>query len=127
MSWPRAVGSCMMLVGLAGCAAGRQDVVLLNPGTHYPANRADAPVILTVGALEEPYQELGVIHVSGLSRQGYAGLNDKLRAEARLIGADAVIDVHYGTENAFSVIPVFLAIPYDVLTAEGLAVRSKRH
>jgi len=37
-----------------------------------------------------------------------------------------VIYVHYGTENLFSVIPIFVSIPYDVLTAEGLAVKGKR-
>lgn len=60
----------------------------------------------------------------GVSRQGYEGLNAKLRAKAREAGADAVIFLSYGTENVVSLIPFFVAIPYDVLTAQGLAVRS---
>lgn len=114
----------MLLMGLVGCAAGRSDFIVLNPETHYPARDEDAIVLLTVGNLDRPYQELGVIHVSGLTREGYEGLNETLRAKAREVGADAVIWVRYGTENAFSFIPFFIAIPYDVLTAEGLAVRS---
>jgi len=66
-----------------------------------------------------------VIHVSGISRLGYDDLNGKMRAKARQVGADAVIYVRYGTENVMSIIPFFVAFPYDVLTAEGLAVRSK--
>jgi hypothetical protein len=114
------------LIALAGCAAGRSDFILLNPGTQFPSQRENAPVILTVGDLPEPYQEIGVIHVSGVTRDGYDRLSEKLREEARRVGADAVIFVRYGVENAFSIIPFFVAIPYDVLTAEGLAVRSKK-
>ena len=121
----RGIWGILLSMVLSGCAVGRTDVVLLNPEPHYRAFASDAPVILTTTDLENPYRELGVIHVSGVSREGYQGLNEKLRTEARRIGADAVIFVHYGTENAFSIIPLFVAIPYDVLTAEGVAVRSK--
>ncbi|MBI4004074.1 MAG: hypothetical protein HY353_03550 [Candidatus Omnitrophica bacterium] len=109
-----------------GCAAGRSDFILLNPGTHPEPLAESAPVLLTVGDLNGPYQEVGVIHVSGVSREGYEGLSEKMREEARRMGADAIIYVRYGTVNAFSIIPFFVAFPYDVLTAEGLAVRSKR-
>lgn len=114
-----------VVAGVCGCAAGRNDFVLLNPGTHFDARPAQASVVLTVGDFSKPYQEIGVIHVSGVSRQGYEELNEQLREEARRVGADAVVFVRYGTENAFSFIPFFIAIPYDVLVAEGLAVRSK--
>jgi len=103
-------------------------VVLLNPDVvHYPPLETKDPVVLTTTDLDGPYVELGVIHVSGISREGYQALNEKVRTEARRLGADAVIFVRYGTENVLSIVPVFVAIPYDVLTAEGLAVRSKRH
>lgn len=125
MEWLRRAVAGSLLLALAGCAVGRTDVVLLNPGTRYPSRSEEAPVLLTVGDLDRPYQEIGVIHVSGISREGYGRLNEKLRAEAQRVGADAVIYVHYGTENAFSVIPFFVAIPYDVLTAQGLAVKSR--
>ena len=115
----------LLAVGASGCAAGRNDFVLLNPGTRFDARPANAAVTLTVGDSDRSYQEIGVIHVSGVSREGYDRLNEKLREEARRVGADAVIFVRYGTENAFSIIPFFIAIPYDVLVAEGLAVRSK--
>jgi len=120
------IGGAAAVLLLSGCAAGRTDVVFLNSEPHYVPLAANEPVVLTTTDLDRPYTELGMIHVSGVSREGYQSLNEKLRSEARRIGADAVIFVHYGTENLFSIIPVFLAIPYDVLTAEGLAVRSKQ-
>src|SRR3989338_4435678 len=127
MRWWLRRGCVLLLVGLCGCAAGRSDVILLNAGTRVDARPENAAVVLTVGDLNQPYQELAVLHVSGVSREGYERLNEKLREEARRIGADAVIYVRYGTENVLSIIPFFVAFPYDVLTAEGLAVRSGRH
>lgn len=119
------LAACCLLITASGCAAGRNDFIYLNAGTHFPSHEADAPVVFTVGDLGRPYQEIGVIHVSGLSRFGYDSLNDAMRRKARSAGADAVIFVRYGTENVLSIIPFFVAFPYDVLTAEGLAVRFK--
>lgn len=113
----------LVSLGVAGCAAGRMDFARLNPGPSYPPKAAGAPILLAVGSLERPYEEVGMIHVSGVARDGYARLNEKLRTQARREGADAVIYVSYGTENLFSVVPFFVVIPYDVLTAQGLAVR----
>ena len=110
---------------ISGCAAGRTDAILFNPSVHYAPLPPNEDVVFTTTDFNGPYVELGMIHVSGVSREGYESLNGKLRAEARRLGADAVIFVHYGTENLFSIIPFFVSIPYDVLTAEGVAVRSK--
>jgi hypothetical protein len=125
MNRMRTAGAGAVCLVLAGCAAGRNDFVRLNPATAFKPLPEDAAVLLTVGDLDRPYQEVGIIHVSGISRDGYDKLSEKLRSEARRVGADAVIFVRYGTENAFSIIPFFVAIPYDVLAAEGLAVKSK--
>ncbi len=114
----------LLTVGISGCAAGRNDFILLNPKTHFSSRPVNTPVLLTVGELPSAYQEIGVIHVSGIGREGYDKLNERLREKAREVGADAVIHVYYGTENAFSIIPFFIAFPYDVLVARGLAVRS---
>jgi hypothetical protein len=121
----RALGAAAVAL-LAGCALGRSDFVQLNPGTSYPPRPQGAPVVLSVGDWDSPYEELGVVHVSGFVRTGHAALNDKLRAQARQAGADAVIYVRYGTENVMSILAIVVAIPWDVVTAEGLAVRSKR-
>ena len=110
---------------ISGCAAGRTDAILLNSSVHYTPLPSNEGVVLTTTDFNGPYVELGMIHVSGVSREGYESLNGKLRAQARQMGADAVIFVHYSTENLFSIIPFFVSIPYDVLTAEGVAVRSK--
>jgi hypothetical protein len=122
---PRSAGALAALLCAAGCAMGRNDFVRLNPGTSFPSRPVEAPVVLTVSGLDKPYQEIGVIHVSGLSRDGYEKLNEQLRAKAREVGADAVIYVHYGLENVLSIIPFFVALPYNVLTAEGVAVRTR--
>ena len=116
---------CIAALVATGCAAGRNDFIRLNAGTQFPARTAEASIVLTVSGLSEPYQEIGVIHVSGISREGYDALNEKLRMKARQVGADAVIYVHYDLENVGSVIPFFVAIPYNVLTAEGVAVRTR--
>lgn len=120
----RRIATLLLGLSLTGCAAARNDFIRLNPGTQYPSRPADAAVLLTVGELDRPYQELGMIHVSGITREGYTQLNEKLRAKAREVGADAVIFVHYSTDHVLSIIPFFVAIPYDVLTVRGLAVRS---
>jgi hypothetical protein len=122
---PRALGA-IALVALAGCAFGRADFVQLNPGSSYPPRPKGAPVVLTVGDWDRPYVELGMVHVSGFVRTGHQDLNEKLRAKAREAGADGVIYVRYGTENVLSILAIVVAIPWDVVTAEGLAVRSKR-
>jgi len=127
MKLPQWTYLAMALFLLGGCAVGRSDFSLLNPSAHYDAKSADAPVFLTTRDLEDPYEEIGLIHVSGTTREGYEVLNAKLRAQARIVGADAVIHIGYGLENAFSIVPIFISIPYDVITAEGLAVRTKNN
>lgn len=122
----RALAAGALAALACACAFGRSDFVQLNSGTSYKPRPENAPVVLSVGEWEGPYEELGVVRVSGLVRAGYADLNDRLRDQARNHGADAVIFVHYGTENVLSIIPIFVSIPWDVLTAEGLAIKAKR-
>jgi hypothetical protein len=121
----RTLAAGVLLTTASACAFGRADFVLLNPGTSYPPSSSTAPVVLTVGDWEGPYEELGVIQVSGWVRAGYGDLNAKLRTRAREAGADGVIFVRYGTANVLSFFAIFVSIPWDVLTAEGVAVRSK--
>ena len=44
----RALGASVWLTSALGCAFGRGDFVLLNPGTSYPPRSSTAPVVLTV-------------------------------------------------------------------------------
>lgn len=110
----------------SGCAVGRTDFVKLNAETSYAAIPSDHDVYITTMGIDGAFDEIGFIHVSGTSREGYEKLNGKIRAMARNAGADTVIYVTYGTENAGSIIPFFFSFPYDVLTAEGLAVHRKK-
>lgn len=105
----------IIVIFSGSCAIYRNDVVVFNPSSH--------PVYLTAtGYDDKDYGEIGFIHVSAPARMGYDELNERLRQKAQSIGADAVIHVMYSIENAFSVSLIFISIPYDVLTAEGLAV-----
>jgi len=113
------------LVALCGCSVARTHYIQLNPGTSYRPRAENSPVVLTVGDLDEPYEELGMIYVSGLARAGYADLNERIRMKAREQGADGVIFMRYGAEHALSFFVIVVSIPWDVVTAEGLAVRSK--
>ncbi len=122
----RALGAGVLLTAASACTFGRSDFVLLNPGTSYPPRSSTTPIVLTVGDWDKPYEELGVIQVSGWMRAGYDDLNAKLRIRAQEAGADGVIYVRYGTANVMSFIAIFVSIPWDVLTAEGVAVRTKK-
>ena len=121
----RALSAGVLLTTASACAFGRSDFVLLNPGTSYAPRSGSAPIVLSVGDWDKPYEELGVIQVSGWLRTGHDDLNAKLRTRAREAGADGVIFVRYGTANVMSFFAIFVSIPWDVLTAEGVAVRSK--
>lgn len=119
-------GFVFFILALSGCAVSRSDFSALNPGVNYPPAESNAPVYLTTMGVDGQFEEIGYIYVSASNRNGsYYELNEKLRSVARRAGADAVIYVTYGTENAFSIIPFFISIPYDVNTAQGLAVKRK--
>ncbi|MBI3317093.1 MAG: hypothetical protein HYZ85_03710 [Candidatus Omnitrophica bacterium] len=115
------------LILFAGCAISRSDFAYLNPGERYPEKTSHQPIYLsTLGLDDQRFEEIGYIHVSTKSRSGaYEELNHKLRDRARNVGADAVIHVTYGTENAFSISPFIVSFPYNVTTAQGLAVKRK--
>lgn len=119
----RLTAAAALIFLLPGCAVGRTDFSRLNPGEPYEPLPFDAPIYLTTMGTDQPFEEIGFIHVSDATRIGYEKLNEKLRLVAREKGADAVLYVSYGLENAGSIIPFFVAIPYDVLTVQGLAVK----
>lgn len=96
----RALPFGLALLLLGGCGASG-NVVRLSEAT-YPALAEDAPVEVTTGALAAPYEELAVVVVgpgpSWLGRSDadeVAEMNEQLRAEARRIGAEAVVRVSY--------------------------------
>ena len=127
--WGRSLGLLALCglgaIGVAGCAAGRNDFARLNPGVQFPPLEINESVYLTTEGLDRPYEEIGVLHVTAIAREGWQLLTEKLRNQARQVGADVVLYVRYGTENAFSLSPFVMSIPYDVLSAEGVAVRTK--
>ena len=116
----------ILVFGMSGCAISRTDFARLNPNVFPPIPEGQYIPLTTMGLDNIEYEEIGFLHVSGKTREEYCVLNTKLRAEARRVGADAVIYVTYGVENAFTIVPIFVAISYDVLTAEGLAVKMKK-
>lgn len=92
------------LVLLAGCKtpeAARAVVGNAAPLTEavYPAHAPDAPVTVTTGDLDGPYDELAVVVVrSGpdlSDAEEIAVIHERLRDEARRLGAHAVVRVTY--------------------------------
>lgn len=123
-------GSLPMLIGalsvlMAGCAAGRSEHAVRSLPVRPASGDTTNTVVLTTAGFEGSHTTLKMLHVSGSSREGYQRLNEKLREEARQVSADAVIFVRYGVENLASVTPLSPAVPHEVLTARGIAVRAK--
>ena len=90
---------------LAGCAtpeAARTVVGHAAPlsTAAYPALAADAAVTVTTGEVTAPYREVAVVVVEGSKRrlsgaEEVAVLHERLREEARRLGAHAVVRVAY--------------------------------
>lgn len=96
-SWLFVAALALLLIG--GCASSG-DVARLSESA-YPALPDDAPVEVTTGDLDGPYEELDVVVVrpTPWKIQTEAGTiadtNERLRSEARRLGAQAVVRVNY--------------------------------
>ena len=82
-------------------------------------------ILLTTDEIKQPYEELSFIQVSAPAQGGHDELNEKLKKQAAVMGADAVIKIKYQMETASSIHPLFIAVAYNAIAAEGLAVRYK--
>ena len=83
----------IILCGIAilfGCARARTDFAPFTTVT----SQAEEEILLTSGDVDRPYKELGVIVVKGKRTNGEK-IMELLRAEAKEIGADAVIKIDY--------------------------------
>ena len=76
---------------LFGCARTRTDFAPFTTVT----SQAKEEILLTTGDIDRPYKELGVIVVRGKRTNGEK-IMELLRAEAKEIGADAVIKIDFG-------------------------------
>ena len=99
--------SLVLLVALVGCTTSGSVAPLSD--ASYPALPGDARVEVTTGDLDVPYEELAVVVVrpdaSWLGQsdaEEIAAMNEKLRTEARRIGAGAVVRVSYDVAGEHS-------------------------
>lgn len=52
-------------------------------------------ILLTTGGIDRPYKELGVIFVKARCKR-YEKITEELKAKAKEVGADAVINIEFG-------------------------------
>ena len=90
----------LLLLFLIGCGSS-ENVARLTDAT-YPALPEGEKVEITTGDIDEPYEEVAVLVVgpkpSWLPQSGaeeVAAMNERLREEARQLGAHAVVRVSY--------------------------------
>jgi len=83
---------CMLLVSF-GCTRTKVDFAPL--AIDSSTSQAGGNILLTTGDLDQPYKELGVIFVKGRCAS-YKKVVERLRSEAKEIGADAVIKIAFG-------------------------------
>ena len=95
----RVLAIALVLLLFSGCATSG-DVARLSEAT-YPSLPDDAPVEVTTGDIDVPYEELAVVVVRPTpwriqtEASAIADMNERLQAEARQVGAQAVIRVSY--------------------------------
>ena len=94
------LGASLLWLSLTGCGTSENAARLSS--TTYPALAEDAPVEVTTGDIDAPYEELAILVVgAGDGRwftsdaEDVAGMNENLRREARALGAQAVVRVVY--------------------------------
>jgi len=107
----------------SGCAVNRSLYVPYE-SKMYPPKAPLAPIVIA-DELQQPYEEMGSIVAYGRYLDGYDKVNELIKAQAREIGADAVIKVRYYQENIFRV-GFILTLDYTVATGQGVAVRFKK-
>lgn len=87
---------CMLIclaIGLFGCARTMTDFApFTSEGFSSPQG---GEMILTTGDIDRPYKELGIIVVRGRRASGEK-IMQSLKAEAKEVGADAVIKIECG-------------------------------
>ena len=92
----------------------------------YSPKAKNAKILITTRDLDRLYEEIGLIAVESENGQQ---LRQALIRQARKLGADAIIRVEYSLQDASAASGVdtglsatFIAIPYQMTTARGVAV-----
>jgi len=73
---------------------------------NLPPKGNNAEIILITKDSDKPYREIGIISIVGANKNTtYDELNEKMKEKARKVGADAVINIEYGTEAKNVMVP----------------------
>jgi hypothetical protein len=84
---------CLIMV-FAGCSRTMTDFApFTTEGVSSPKGEE---MLLTTGDIDRPYKELGIIVVRGRRRASGEKMMQLLKAEAKEVGADAVIKIEFG-------------------------------
>ncbi len=78
---------CAFLLMVSGCAT--VDITKTAKGVRNPTNPAEVMILKT--RPDKPYEELGVLTVTGFSPSQTAKMHNAIRAKSAPLGADAVI------------------------------------
>ena len=104
-----------LLIGLWGCGTlGNSSMLSTN---SYPPVRASEFLFITTGDTDEPHEEIAIVSASGSAYVDTppSELNERMKAEARKVGANAIIRVSYGSKGVGG-----------IATATGTAIRVTR-
>ena len=83
---------CLAMI-FSGCTRTMTDFAPFTTGSVTSAKGEE--LLLTTGDIDRPYKELGIIVVRGRRTSGEK-MMESLKAEAREVGADAVIKIEFG-------------------------------
>jgi hypothetical protein len=82
-----------LVIGFFGCARTMTDFAPFTIDSV--TSQTGEGILLTTGDIDRPYKELGVIFVKGRCTSGEK-IMELLKAEAKEVGADAVIKIEFG-------------------------------
>ena len=126
-----------LALAFAGCMYGDQVAVSVTPisGKSYPQASHDPEVYFedNVTKIERPFEQVALIEVRGARGSSTAELLDRVRQNAKGVGADAVISIklHYISRQQGELLGQLLdpknnqPEAYDTVSLTGIAIRFK--
>ena len=119
------VGILSLLFVSSGCSGIQATYIPLREG-HFQPTRPAKDISLIAGDFKEPYEELGIIIVRKYPGSLEEEIQEKMREEAVMRGADAVIRIRAEKQSFFSLSPFFLSFPFPGIEVKGVAIRFKK-
>lgn len=93
----------LMLLAASGCSIFHVDSQDVSSGFHPPKPTAESVVLLDT--VDRPHEIIGYITVNSERRQTLDHVFDKMKREAAILGADAIIDVKTDANGVWKKLP----------------------